>query len=257
MRDQVPGSPLGRGRIDVEVCHESIPGCGGPPPAEMVAGGGFLSVSPIGGTDEWGLFGLGPWIASSDDVSRFYDLTGLHEPGSPFANIGWLDAETGTAVDSRGEFTVEWQRASSQDPDVRIVDFTVRTSGGGAYRFGMAVDPDLGDSPADDRSGYDADRGLVYVFDGSGAVGFQLQSRGANIISAVDQYGARRFAPRLSDDARQVGDASGVRLVSGEDDVQFVISGGAADDTGSWRLIMVRAPTVRLLRRRVDGLLGR
>jgi len=253
--EKVSPSPLGRGRIDVEVCHESIPGCD-PPVMEFVASGPSLA-SVTDSPENRDLFGLGPWIHSGDDVTRFYDLTGLHEPGSPFADIGWLEEAAGSAWDAGGRFTVEWTQAHTDVEGVRAVDFTVTPSGALPYRFGMAIDPDLGVSPADDRSGYDADRRMAYVWDEGGALGFLLRGDGLRTLRGVDQYGARRFAPRAASDALAAGRSDGVRLLDGEDDVQFVLSADETSGASKWRLVILRASSVRELVAQADAYLGR
>lgn len=249
---RLSGVGLARARIDVVVCHESIPGCDDPPPAEFVAGADFASMASVAAQDDWGLFGAGPWISTADEVARFYDLTGLHEPDSPFANLSWLEKTSGSATSSDGRLDVDWRLVETDAPDVKIVEFTVRSVGGGPYSFGMALDPDLGRSPADDRSGYEASHGLVFAADGENAVGFVLESLEGAGARAIDQYGTKRFAPRAPGEARAVGDAPGVRLESGEDDVQFIISGGERTGASSWRLLIVRGSSLRKLKANLD-----
>lgn len=204
----------------------------------------------------WDLFGIGPWVHSRGEVVRFYDLTGLHEPNSPFADLSWLDQVKGTATDEEGSFVVEWSHLESDDPNVRTVEFDVSPLAGAAYRFGMAVDPDLGDSPADDHGGYDASRKLVYAYDASGALGVLLESSDGRAISGVEQYGARRFAPRSGVEASEVGGADRIDLLDGGDDVQFVLSAGAGSGASTWRLTVLRAASVGELQAMVDANAG-
>lgn len=253
---RLSGSSLARGRIDVVVCHESIPGCG-PPPAELVAGGSFNSFSPSAATSEWGLFGAGPWVSSAGEVVRFYDLTGLHEAGSPFASISWLEKDSGSATSTGGRVEVTWRQVRTLSPNVRIVDFTVHPSSPEPYRFGMALDPDLGDSPADDKSGYDASSRLLYATDRSSAVGFVLRSLDGATVRTIEQYGTERFAPRAAEEARQVGNVAGVRLASGDDDVQFVVVGDEQTGVSVWRLVIVRGASLRDLQSGVDLIVER
>lgn len=132
---------LGRDWLDVVVCHESIPGCG--PMVWMLLGGGEGEES---GADALPLFGGGPWIATGDQIVRFYDLTGAHEPGSPFANNRWLDAGvTGRATSADGRAGLTWN-VTEAAPDTRRIEFVVDDVSG-AYRFGLSLDPDLGKSP--------------------------------------------------------------------------------------------------------------
>jgi hypothetical protein len=252
--EKTTASPLGRGRIDVVVCHSSLPGC----EQEMVAmaGNGHPAELSSAAQDKWGMFGAGPWLASEEVLVRFYDLTGLHEPGSPFADTGWLDARGGETTDHTGRWRVRWSQVLATDPGVRIVDLEVEPQGSGEYRFGFALDPDLGASPADDRAGFDADRGLAYAYDGMAALGLLLHGQGRDALRAVEQYGTRNWAPRTELEARAVLKTDRVRLLEGTDDVQFVLSGGTAEGTSRWRLVLIRAGSVRELMARADGYLN-
>lgn len=252
--EKTTASPLGRGRIDVVVCHSSLPGC----EQEMVAmaGNGHPAVLPSSAQDAWGMLGAGPWLASKEALVRFYDLTGLHEPGSPFADTGWLEARGGETTDHTGRWRVRWRQVLATDPGVRIVDLEVEPQATGEYRFGFAVDPDLGASPADDRAGFDADRGLAYAYDGTAALGLLLHGQGRDALHAVEQYGTRNWAPRTELEARAVLETDRVRLLEGTDDVQFVLSGGTAEGTSRWRLVLIRAGSVRELMARADGYLN-
>lgn len=242
-------SPLGRRFLDVEVCHESISGCG--VQFAVLPGSGAGATATL--ERDWHLFGMGPWINTGEEVTRFYDLTGLHESGSPFADLSWLGEPSGLAEDPAGRFTIEWERVETKDPDIRTVELAVTPRGSGSYRFGLAIDPDVGASPADDRSGYDPASGLVYAHDAADAVGFVLEGDANRRIAGVDQYGVSDFAPRNEGAALDAGRSNGVRLLQGEDDVQFIVSGDEISGPSTWRLTIVRAASVRELRDRVDA----
>jgi hypothetical protein len=249
---------LRRGRLGVEVCW----GCGGGGVEfASVPGGGLLaSVQAAAVLDRWGIFGAGPWIAggteSTPELARFYDLTGLHEPGSPFGDAGWLDGDGGRTLDAGGRWEVEWRRLRASEEDVLGFEFTVRPQTGGSYAFGFALDPDLG-SPVDDRSGYDGSRGMVYAFDGTRAVGFLLRAAGGgDALAGVREYGARSFAPRAEEEAWRAAGERGVTLAAGPDDVQLLLRAETATGAGTWRLWIVRGRDGGELAARADRLLA-
>jgi hypothetical protein len=237
-----------RRRVDVEVCWQ----CG---PEPELAGPGQATLA-----DGWGLFGAGPWIVGGEaerpELAGFYDLTGLHEEGTPFAAVSWLEGEGGTVEDAGGRWTLEWRRLPTDDPDVLGFAFTVVPRIGGSYEFGLAVDPDLG-SPVDDEAGYDGSRGMAYAFDGARAVGFLLRDADGDALASVREFGARRFAPRGDEEAWSATRETGVDLLGGPDDVQFVLSAAAGTGPGSWRFWIVRGADPRELAARADALLER
>ena len=246
-------SPLGRGRIDVIVCHASIPDCA----VEMVAAVGQNSaLQGLFVPGDWGVFGAGPWISSEDALVRFYDLTGLHEPGSSFASPGWLDLFEGEARAADGDWTVRWERLAKDSPDLRVVEFDVEPPNDTEYRFGFAVDPDLGESPADDRAGYDSDRALVYAYDGTVAFGLLLRQGDRNALRSVEQYGARQWAPRTDVEARSAVDRERIALLDGEDDVHYLLAGNAVTGLARWTVVLLRAGTVKELKLRADDYLA-
>lgn len=243
LRVEVIGGGLGRDWLDVEVCHESIPGCGVQ-----------FAVLPSGGTD-FGLplFGGGPWIASDSRLIRFYDLTGLHEPASPFADIGWIEPRSrGRAISSDGGAGLSWE-VTAATADTRVIEFVVGETAG-RYTFGLALDPDIGKSPADDRSYYDSASGALVAYDGTEALGFVLLKNGSSDLQAVKQYGAHRFAPREASALRQASREPGVDLTTEDDDVQFFLSGSETAGVSTWTLLVARGATRADVLERLEGL---
>jgi hypothetical protein len=123
--------------------------------------------------------------------------------------------------------------------DTREVEFDV-DGVSGAYRFGLALDPDLGKSPADDRSIYDAGSGALIAYDAGEAIGFVLRRSGQDDVVGVKQYGAREFAPRDPARLRQATGQAGVDLRTEPDDVQFIVSGSEASGPQAWTLLLAR-----------------
>lgn len=239
------GAHIGRDWLDVEVCHESIPGCGVQ----------FLVMPGQGEQEGLALFGGGPWIAAGDEMVRFYDLTGAHERNTPFADASWLDAAgRNRAVSAEGRTSLAWEVVAAA-PDARVVEFVV-DGVAAPYTFGLALDPDLGSSPADDRSAYDPESGILMAFDGAEAVGFALRSDAGNSIAGVKQYGARRFAPRNAEELRQAGRQEGVDLTTEGDDVQFLVSTPESTSTQRWTLLMARGDDQQAVLRRLKELIG-
>lgn len=243
---RVVGAYVGRDWLDVVVCHESIPGCG---PMSLVMPGEDE-------TKRLPLFGGGPWIAVGDEIVRFYDLTGAHERDTPFADASWLDATGGNrAVRADGRTSLTWDVAAAA-PDVREIEFVV-DGVAGSYTFGLALDPDVGSSPADDRSAYDPESGILMAFDGAEAMGFAVRSDAGNSIAGVKQYGARRFAPRNAEELRQAGRQAGVDLTAEGDDVQFLVSTPESTGTQRWTLLMARGDDQQAVLTRLKELIGR
>lgn len=243
LRVEVIGGGLGRDWLDVEVCHESISGCGVQ-----------FAVLPNEGTD-FGLplFGGGPWIASDSRLVRFYDLTGLHEPASPFADIGWIDPRSrGRAMSGDGGAGLSWE-VTAATADTRVVEFVVDEVAG-RYTFGLALDPDVGKSPADDRSYYDPASGALVAYDATEALGFVLLKNGSSDLQAAKQYGAHRFAPREASALRQASGETGVDLTSEDDDVQFLLSGSETIGASKWILLMARGASRAQVLERLEGL---
>lgn len=230
-----------------------------------VTSGAMLSANSIASSNEsssenWGFFGGGPWISSGTAAAprllRFYELMGMHDQPSRFVTRDWVTALNGPAMEQANGFGVAYTRSATLSKDALLFDFTVTLpSGGGNFVFGMALDPDIGSSAADDESGYDASRGLVYAMDNSAAVGYMLLKGGKNAIYSVDQFGTRRFAPRQPNVAWQLQRTAGARLQNGRSDVQFVLSAAPASTATTYTVVLLRGATVAELQVRADEVL--
>lgn len=243
------GGAVGRDWLDVVVCHESVPGCGPPVLVALDAGGEHLERG-------FPLFGGGPWIVTDGDIVRFYDLTGGHDPGSPFADVDWVDAYGERhAASADGGSALTWNVAEAT-ADTRRVRFSV-DGVGDVYTFGLALDPDVGRSPADDRSAYDAKTGAVVVHDNEEALAIALRAHGANDIQGIQQYGVRVAAPRAADELRRATQAAGVRLIHDPDDVQLLVRGSTASGVEEWTLLMARGDGVDDALARLSKLMSR
>jgi hypothetical protein len=141
-------------------------------------------------------------------------------------------------------------------PDARVFEFAVTPSEPGAYVFGMALDPDIGPNPADDASGYDATRGLVYAHDAGAAVGFLLRAGRANTAHSVQQYGVARPSPRLPADVWRAQRAGGVFLLTGARDVQLVVSATARNGPAQYTFAVIRAGTLADLQTKADAVIA-
>jgi hypothetical protein len=158
-------------------------------------------------------------------------------------------------MDAGGRWEVEWTRLRAPEPGVLGFEFTVRPRTGASYEFGLAVDPDLG-SPVDDRSGYDAVRGLVYVLDAGGAVGLLVREAGGDALATVREYGARSFAPRATEEAWRAARDRGVALAPDPDDVQLLLTVEATTGVRTWRLWILRGRDASELAGKADRLLA-
>jgi hypothetical protein len=116
----------------------------------------------------------------------------------------------------------------------------------------MALDPDIGTTAANDVSGYDAARGLVYVSDGSGAVGYLLRDASGNALRVVRQYGVGNFAPAIPSDAATAQQSVGVHLMSGPRDVQLLLSAVAGTGAASYDFVLLRGATIADVQRLAD-----
>lgn len=243
---------LHRRRLVVDVC--SVPGCTAPPAPPVAAG-------PVADPAvTWDLFGAGPWLgwggADLRRTVRFYDLWGMPDRASPFADVGWVLGDGGRVTDAETGWQLDWTRRDLPHDDVRAFDLAVAGTRGRAYVFSMAVDPDLGPEAADDVARYDRDRGLVLVADGARALGFLLRAGTANALASVQEYGVGRWAPTIPATAWAAQRDAGVHLRGTPRDVQLVLS--AAETTGSarWLLAVIRGPTVAAVQATADAVFG-
>lgn len=249
LRNDSSTNALRRRRHNIEVCYQCSP-------EFNIASANFsASVQAASLADNWGLFGAGPWLSGGvEDMARYYDLAGRHEPRSPFASIAWLSDDGGAVADKAGTWSTTWSVDDTAGDGIKIVTFRVdpidKVAG---YRFGFAVDPDVGD-PTDDRSGYDSTRGLVYVTGGSDetAVGLLLWEKNSNAIETVRQFGVLNMAPGTDEDARQIQESPGVQLTSDAEDVQLVLSTAEVAGTHTWQVVILKAASVSELQALAD-----
>lgn len=239
-----------RGRLSITVCNP----CG-----DLLLAAPGSTPTP---DQSWSLFGGGPWLSWGTDwardVVRFYDLQGMPDAPSRFTENSWLDSPGGSEDVSGAPWGVEWRPRPLSLPDARAFDFSTTSPGGAVpYAFGLALDPDLGRNAADDRAGYDASRGLVYVYDGERALGYLLRdASGADALASVQQYGLARRGPVTRQEAWAAQRAPGVRLLPGSSDVQLLLSAPVRRDAATWTLVMVRAGDVAGLQARADTALA-
>ena len=233
-----------RGRLHIIVCN--VAGCGTAPVSQLAA-------TTSAEDPHWSIFGGGPWLSwgstSNRQSLRFYDLLGMHDGSTAFTNAAWIDGGSGSIT---GQFT--WQPRDLGLASARAFDF-VTTRGGGtpAYVFGFAIDPDLGGSPVDDASGYDAGRGMLYITDTDRAIGILLRDATGNTLSSVQQFGVGRWAPTTAWTAWQAQRQSGVHLVAGQRDVQFVLSATEVTGSHTYTFVLIRGPNLAALQQTADA----
>jgi len=226
---------LRRGRLAIAVCTQTQT-CGQARAGAMPSEGGSV-------------FGAGPLLmwteGSAPRALQFYQLMGNHSVRSPFETVSWLEDEGGKVSNAPYLGTVSWQHELLTGG--ASYSFTVEPPTSGAYVFGFALDPDLGDDAADDSSGYDQDTGMLYAADGSRAIGFMLRSGKGNALATVVQYGTHRFAPlsptRLADQVLR----GGIDLLPGPSDVQFVMAAEAATGAQVFRVVVLEADGIPAL----------
>lgn len=239
---------LRRGRQPVTVCS--------PGPCGLMAGPSEAQSGPL----EWAFFGGGPWISwgtsASQQILRFYELMGMHDMPSLFTDRNWLSSKASNTIDA-GAFRISFARREAGSSDALLVDFSVvPAEGTGSYVFGMALDPDVGTSAANDESGYDSNHRLVFAKDASSAVGYMLLKHAGNALYSVDQYGTHHFAPAARSVNWTAQRAKGVRLHGGLSDVQFVLSGGIETTTATYTLVVLRGSTLAELQSTADAVLA-
>jgi len=250
-QDSTP-SFLHRGRLHITVCN---------PPSQCEEPTAPLRAPAASapGPADWGLFGAGPWLSwGAGNAVRFYDFLGAHDLPSRFTDIGWLDAPDGHAYETGVGSYLSTRRHDLATDDVRGIDFALDTPDAQAtITFALALDPDLGPNAADDQAGYDAVRGMVYVFDGDRTVGFLLRdARGRNALQAVTQYGLARRSPLSAADAWTATRARRVSLLRGRSDVQLLLAAPAEAGPVLRTFVIVRGASVADVRARADAVLA-
>jgi hypothetical protein len=235
---------LRRGRLNITVC--TVPGC--------------LLAPLIGAqspSDDWPLFGGGPVLtwssAGAARATRFYDLLGAHEGETLFRERAGLLASSGATVTRLDGGRLDW-RVRANNPQWRASEFSLSPPPGSSdVVFGLAIDFDLGRDAADDRSGFDSGRGLLYAVDSDGsAVGLMLRAGSANALASVVQYGAKRFAPTQPADLFRAQRRSGRDLLDMRDDVQFLVSAAPVNRPATYIVVLVKAGSLAELTARAD-----
>jgi hypothetical protein len=250
VREEVASSStLKRGRLHVTRCHFDLDPCEEGMQAPNAAAAG----AEVSG----GIFGAGPWISwrapSGPQAVRFYDLFGAHDAPEVFETPGWLAAPDGVVVDDAAVAPLAWARTEFPGTRAAAYTFTIAPrADGAAYVFGFAVDPDLGVDPADDRTGYDASRGLVYVYDAQQAVGFLLLDPEKDALRSVQEFGVGRWAPTTAAAAWEAQRTDGVSLMRTPRDVQLLLSGKPVSGSTVWVVVMIEGATVAEVQAAVD-----
>ena len=251
-QDSTP-SFLRRGRLHITVCN--------PPSSCEPENTPAIPLAPAASSvlDEWGLFGAGPWLSwGTGNAVRFYDLIGAHDVPNRFADIGWLDGPDGQASPTGAGSYLSSTRRPLQTPEARAFDFVIAPPDAGVpFTFGLALDPDLGPNAADDEAGYDASRGMVYVFDGARAVGFLLRdAQGRSALRGVMQYGLARRSPLTAEATSTATRARGISLLTGRSDVQLLLTAPAQPGSVTWTFVLVRGASIGDLRTHADAVLA-
>jgi hypothetical protein len=250
LRQHLNTGVLHRRRLVVDVC--TVPGCSAPlaPPAALSPGTAAAA--------DWGLFGAGPWLgwgaADLRQTVRFYDLWGMPDRATAFADVAWVAHDGGQIRDPETGWQLDWILHDLGLPDVRAFDLVVSGRRGRSYVFSMAVDPDLGPEAADDVARYDVDLGLVLVADGEAAVGLLLLDAdgGDNALVSVREYGVGRWAPTVPATAWAAQRETGIQLRGTPADVQLLLSAAPADGGGRWTFVVLRGSTPTAVRARAE-----
>ncbi|MGQ0560583.1 MAG: hypothetical protein ACT443_01765, partial [Gemmatimonadota bacterium] len=201
--------------------------------------------------------GAGPVVSYSvgkPAVQLYYSLTGNHADGSPF-NLPDASLDGAGQLVFGGSGSLVWAQQDVTSPDVNVTEY-VLTPPSARTVFSMAYDLDLGSSAADDQSGYDPARQLVYTYDDDGAAGVVIRRAGSNAIEAVTQYGAKRFAPSTSDRVWTAQRNAGTHLLTGRDDVQFLISTAGVSVTTAFTVYLLRSADVASLKTLADQIIA-
>lgn len=227
-----------RKTLDIEVCTD----CG---PQQRVVGADATTRLPAS------TFGGGPILVREARVIRLYDLLGGASQPSAFSDGSWLRADmsetsspgaTALAGGGTAAVTPVERSAGAVAVDVDLANFWDPPI------FAFAWDPDVGPSASDDRSGYDADLGLVYAYEETGAVGLVIEKGNSRVGLGVRQYGARRWAPQ-TDRALRAAVGEGIDLLDQADDVQFILTALGDHEEGRYRVRVFEADDVAGLRK--------
>lgn len=248
-QDSSTAGVLRRGRLSITVCNPSN-GCQLPVVASPPA-----SSSPT--ANIWNVFGAGPWLswgsAASPRAVRLYDLWGMHDVPSSFADAGWVTDTGGAVSDAAGAWAVQWINRAQVSPNARVFQFAATGPLGVPMVFGMAVDPDIGANAADDVSGFDSTRGMVYATDANGAVGFLLRDSAQSVLYGVQQFSRGNPAPVMRADIWSSQRISGVHLIPGPRDVQFTVSTKPETGRVHYWFVVVRGTTLGSLQGTADS----
>jgi hypothetical protein len=220
-----------------------------------------------------GHFGAGAWVgrptAEGPQVVQLYSLAGKHESrGGDWPNALGGAAETVLENDPgagrRMQARAAFRRLGGQgDREEYAVRFSAGEGAGllgdGARTAGfvaLALDPDLGARPGDDRLGVDEATGLVWVTDpDSGAVGYVLTDLPQGARASVRQFSSSRgfYRPDPPGDSAAYAElAAGQDSLTGQPgDVRFVLGVGSVELRREvvLGLVVLRAPTLDALRK--------
>ncbi len=211
--------------------------------------------------------GSGAWIGvrlpTGPHVDRLYSFTGGHATRAPaWPNALAGDPETVQEAGSHGAFSppraIFSRRPLTLDQDAYRVRFALEGGAPSNSFVGIALDPELGTSAADDSLGFDEESGLVWVADrDSGAIAYLVTDLPRGTRLAVRQFSTRPDAWRpdpVSDSAAYAELAAGeTALTAKPGDVRFLIAiGPLAGDAKSVDvgLVVLAAPSLAALRER-------
>lgn len=229
---------LKRGRLHVEVCTTG--GCVDPEQPLAVA---MVTASAVPSQ----LFGIGPVVSWNGGAVRYYDLFGTPDVRSAFQTPAWLGtAGVQTAGMEGGQLT--WTPLGHNYAGVEAQNLDISFPDSRLARFGIAVDFDIGSDASDDRSGYDEQGGMAYVFDDNGAAGILIRQEGTNAIRSVQQFGVRRLPPVSANEAAANQRNEKINLISGKSDVELLVSTAGFQRSASFSVVILQASTVGQLK---------
>lgn len=170
---------LKRAKLTIGVA--TVPSCYSLAASPEVAG--QMNTIPQSESASSSLFGGGPLLVqgspASPRITQLYDLMGSYNV-PPFTSVDWLQQAGGHHFLPDGTSLI-WSRIHTDPNGPIIFRFSVSASTDEPYSFGFAADPDLGSNPANDRSGYDASRKMVYAFDDEAAWGMIIEDRSGTL----------------------------------------------------------------------------